>query len=258
VSHRTLTGVIAWALGLAVAAVCAWVFYGVFVYREPSRALANDGGSAQEQWQAVSDFVGEDVSTPEAVIFAPTDDSSPDVIRGNADRVDPAWARTISGATGIPQRALLSYAGTALAMQGEAPGCHLSWPTLAALGAVESGHGTHNGSRLDAAGTAYPAIYGPVLGGDLEGQTAQGPLQFIAPTWATWGADGNGDGFRNPQNLDDAALAAARYLCHYGDLSQGENWQRAIFAYNHLDSYVTLVATTSREYAQSANAVRAP
>jgi membrane-bound lytic murein transglycosylase B len=258
VSHRTLTGVIAWALVLAVAVVCGWVFYGIFIYREPSRALANDGGSAQAQWQAVSEFVGEDVSAPQAVTLAPADDSSTQVVRGNADRVDLAWARTISGATGIPQRALLSYAGTALAMQAEAPGCHLSWPTLAALGAVESGHGTHNGSRLDSAGTAHPSIFGPMLGGDLEGQTAQGPLQFIAPTWATWGADGNGDGFRNPQNLDDAALAAARYLCSYGDLSQAANWQRAVFAYNHLDAYVTQVATTSREYAQRANAVSAP
>ena len=38
-------------------------------------------------------------------------------------------------------------------------------------------------------------------------------MQFIPSTWAVVGVDADGDGERNPQDIDDAALAAAVYLC---------------------------------------------
>ena len=38
-----------------------------------------------------------------------------------------------------------------------------------------------------------------------------GPMQFIPSTWRKWATDGNGDGIGDPQNLDDAAMAAARW-----------------------------------------------
>ena len=75
-------------------------------------------------------------------------------------------------------------------------------------------------------------------------------MQFIPSTWATWGSDGNGDGVADPQQIDDAALAAGRYLCEYGDLSDAANWRRAVFAYNHLESYVNAVADAARDYAE--------
>jgi membrane-bound lytic murein transglycosylase B len=79
-----------------------------------------------------------------------------------------------------------------------------------------------------------------------------GPLQFIPDTWASWGADGNADGVADPQQIDDAALAAADYLCSYGDLSIPATWRTAVFAYNHLDSYVDEVAATANAYAAAA------
>ncbi len=37
--------------------------------------------------------------------------------------------------------------------------------------------------------------------------------------------------------MDDAALAAARYLCASGaDLATGTGWSTAVFSYNHDDS----------------------
>ena len=189
---------------------------------------------------------------------------------GNAALADPAWAIRVARQADIPVRALLGYAGASLALAAEQPGCHLGWSTLAALGDVESGHGSHDGSALGADGAARPGIFGPALDGSAfaamsdtdrgvwDGSTewdrAVGPLQFIPATWQRWGADGNGDGVDDPQQIDDAALAAGRYLCHYGELSRPDRWRAAVFAYNHVDSYVNTVAATANTYAAVAGA----
>lgn len=86
--------------------------------------------------------------------------------------------------------------------------------------------------------------------GDARWDHAIGPLQFIPSTWREWRADGDGDGRRDPHDLDDAALAAARYLCAAGgDLSTADGWTRAVLAYNHSRDYVELVAATASSYA---------
>lgn len=179
--------------------------------------------------------------------------------RGNASLVSPDWAAATTAATGIPQRALAGYAGASLALANENPQCHLGWSTLAALGWIESGHGTHAGSRIANDGVTTPAVFGPALDGTIYAAVtstdtstgwdrAMGPLQFISSTWASWGADGNGDGVADPQQIDDAALAAGRYLCHYGDLSNPDIWRTAVFAYNHVTSYVDSVAAKANDY----------
>ncbi|HSA51105.1 MAG TPA: NlpC/P60 family protein [Yinghuangia sp.] len=43
---------------------------------------------------------------------------------------------------------------------------------------------------------------------------AKGVAQFIDPTWATWGTDGDGDGKAEVTNGVDAILSAGRYDCH--------------------------------------------
>lgn len=196
------------------------------------------------------------------------DDPTAPITVGNAARVSASWAADVARRTGIPQRAVLAYAGAATALAAESPGCRLGWSTLAGLGAVESRHGTIDGSRAGADGTVRPAILGPRLdgvdfdavhdtdGGRLDGDPqwdrAVGPFQFIPSTWERWGADGSGDGVADPQQLDDAALAAGRYLCAHGDLSRPADWRRAVFAYNHLDSYVDAVAAAANAVAASA------
>ncbi len=184
-------------------------------------------------------------------------------------RVDAAWAERVASTTGIPQRALDAYASAELALAAEDPGCGVRWNTLAAIGWIESGHGTHGGSVLDVDGIARPAIFGiPLTGktsaritdtdagrwdGTAEIDRAVGPLQFIPATWETWGADGNGDGIHDPQQIDDAALAAARYLCHDSVLTDPAGWRQAVFSYNHLDSYVDAVAGVATDYAARAD-----
>jgi hypothetical protein len=67
-------------------------------------------------------------------------------------------------------------------------------------------------------------------------------MQFIPSTWSRWGADGNGDGRADPDNVFDAALAAGRYLCAGGrDLSDPAELDRAVLGYNHSEAYLRTV-----------------
>lgn len=182
--------------------------------------------------------------------------------------VDAQWSATTAGRIGIPERALRAYASAALTVQREQPSCGLGWNTLAGLGAIESAHGTHSGGVLRADGYPDPPIRGIALdgsasaaipdtdGGRFDGDAAWdravGPLQFIPATWARWGADANGDGAADPNQIDDAALAAARYLCAAGEMTSAAGWRRAVFSYNHLDSYVDDVAAAANAFARQA------
>lgn len=68
-------------------------------------------------------------------------------------------------------------------------------------------------------------------------------------TWAKWGADGNGDGVASPNQIDDAALAAARYLCASGTMTNTAGWRAAVFSYNQSNAYVNEVAAIANRYA---------
>ncbi|WP_211262366.1 lytic transglycosylase domain-containing protein [Nitriliruptor alkaliphilus] len=173
---------------------------------------------------------------------------------------------------GIPERALAAYASAALRLREERPSCNLTWVTLAGVGYVESHHGTIGGRQLLPDGTPTSPIIGVPLdggpnvraipdtdGGRYDGDTtwdrAVGPMQFIPSTWARWGADGNGDGQADPQHIDDAALAAARYLCASGrDLTHSSNWGQALWSYNRSESYIRHVLAVANTYADRANA----
>jgi membrane-bound lytic murein transglycosylase B len=181
--------------------------------------------------------------------------------------IDPGWLERTSVATGIPLRALRSYATAAHLMGSSNPGCALGWNTLAAIGQVESQHGSHDGAVLQDDGTTAPAIIGPELNGerfaavpdtdagqldgDVRWDRAVGPLQFIPSTWAVSGLDGDGDGVADPNDLDDAALAAAGYLCASGGaLDTDAAWVAAVRSYNHDDAYVESVRQQALAYAE--------
>ncbi|MDC7804820.1 lytic murein transglycosylase [Sphingomonas sp. BLCC-B65] len=182
--------------------------------------------------------------------------------------VDPVWLARVSAATGIPPRALQAYANAQLRIATEQPSCGLGWSTVAAIGAIESDHGRHGGAVPGENGYPTPAIRGPALDGDgvaaiadtdggrWDGDTlwdrAVGPMQFIPDTWSRWGADGNGDGVADPNQIDDAALATARYLCGTSAMADAAGWRSAVFAYNHLDAYVDDVAAAANRYAAAA------
>ncbi len=80
---------------------------------------------------------------------------------------------------------------------------------------------------------------------------AQGWMQFMPSTWATYGVDANGDGVRDPYNPEDAIFAAARYLSAAG--MPGDTYG-AIYAYNHADWYVAEVLANANCYAPAVGA----
>jgi len=167
---------------------------------------------------------------------------------------------------GIPTVALAAYQRAATVIDAADPTCHLGWPLLAAIGRVESDHGRHAGSLLSTDGVARPPIFSPLLDGrsgtsrigDTDGgifdrnrlvDRAVGPMQFIPSTWLVVGVDADGDHQRNPQDIDDAALAAAVYLCSgTGDLSTYSGVASAVYRYNHSTAYVDLVTRIAAEY----------
>jgi membrane-bound lytic murein transglycosylase B len=160
------------------------------------------------------------------------------------------------GGAGLPTTVLDAYLRAEASVALTDAACHLPWQLLAAIGQVESGQA--RGGAVDANGTTYSPILGPVLDGNgfanisdtdngvYDGDSlhdrAVGPMQFIPSTWASWGADGNGDGASDPNNVYDAALAAAHYLCADGrDLAVPADMDRAILGYNHSQEYLDLV-----------------
>jgi hypothetical protein len=158
---------------------------------------------------------------------------------------DPVWVAKTAAAAGIPTPAMRAYARAQLARP---TGCAIGWTTLAGIGWIESQHGTLGGRTLGEDGTSSTPIVGPALG---ELDHAYGPMQFIPATWSQWASDGDGDGLADINDLDDAAMAAMRYLCGSGyDMGTGSGWSQAIFAYNHSQEYVDNVFAAAQTYAQ--------
>ncbi|WP_433659189.1 lytic transglycosylase domain-containing protein [Nocardia sp. CA-128927] len=176
------------------------------------------------------------------------------------------WAEEQADRMAIPSVALEAYGYAAAVLARSKPDCGIAWTTIAGIASVESKHGSHGGSRIDADGTVRPPIIGipldgkpgvafvkdtdgGALDGDPEFDRAIGPLQFIPETWKRWGVDANGDGVADPQNIDDAALTAARYLCASGgDLTSEQGWQKALLTYNQSNSYLLTVRDRAAAY----------
>ncbi|WP_307828348.1 lytic murein transglycosylase [Antrihabitans sp. YC2-6] len=176
------------------------------------------------------------------------------------------WAAGQADALGIGVTALEAYGYAAAVLAQTRPDCGIGWTTLAGIASVESRHGTYRGSEVQVGGNVVPAIRGiPLDGGpgvaeipDTDGglqdgdpvhDRAMGPLQFIPETWKHWGVDANGDGRIEADNIDDAALSAARYLCASGgDLTTPEGWQRAVNTYNQSDVYLRDVRDRASAY----------
>jgi hypothetical protein len=75
-------------------------------------------------------------------------------------------------------------------------------------------------------------------------------MQFIPGTWQSVGVDGDGDGIKNPQDIDDAAMSTAVYLCSgNANLSDPGDLNQAVLRYNHSQSYVNLVVSIAKAYA---------
>ncbi len=191
-----------------------------------------------------------------------------------------AWAHQRAAIYDIPEQALYAYGHATTALQATQPDCHLGWTTLAAIGATESNHARFGGATISANGLVTPPIRGvpldgthgnatittPGAGGRSTYVRAEGPFQFLPDTWKRWGINAttptpqlttalstgttvtgaaNGD----PDNIDDAALTAGRYLCADNhDLATPTGWTSAILAYNHSTTYLGQIHTAAVRY----------
>jgi len=208
----------------------------------------------QERVEAAADVVP---PVPEGGNAAPA--AAPTVLEPNAPEQPQApqergrseletWAAGLSGPLDIPERALIGYATGELTLREEQPGCHLSWVTLAGIGKASSDHGRFGGGSLDAEGRATTALRAvPLTGaaGEAAREARIGPMQLTQAEWQR--ADVQGD----PQDIDDAAIAAGRTLCSGGtDLQAGQGWWNAIKDYRRSDLFRQQALGNAQLYAQ--------
>lgn len=165
----------------------------------------------------------------------------------------------------VPKINYEAYLSAAETMAKKQPLCGIDWRLIAGIGRVESHHA--NSGDADARGQLRTPIFGPVLDGSLAGNQvitdtdggrldgdpvhdrAVGPMQFLPSTWEHYGADADGDGTADPQNIFDAALTTARYLCDDGmDLRNPNDVTRAVLRYNNSMTYVDDVVGYARSY----------
>ncbi|HEY4278608.1 MAG TPA: lytic transglycosylase domain-containing protein [Conexibacter sp.] len=118
----------------------------------------------------------------------------------------------------------------------------IPWSVLAAIGKAECDHGRD----------PDPSCWRP---GSENYAGAGGPMQFLAPTWATYGVDADRDGRADRWNPADAIFGAANYLRASGART---DLRQAIWAYNHSDAYVADVLDIAERYRREAAAMPPP
>ncbi|WP_127360833.1 lytic transglycosylase domain-containing protein [Actinacidiphila soli] len=239
--------------GVAGTAVAAAAMAALTASQGPGFAFASQSSDATRSAVTPPPGPAIDGGSPYYTDLPPLNTASPSP--SSTPGTAPGSGTDTSG-TGLPATVLDAYQKAQSAIAATKPQCNLRWELLAAIGQVESNQA--RGGNVDAEGTTLSPILGPVLNGsgfanisdtdhgkwdgDPVHDRAVGPMQFIPSTWATWGADGNGDGDKDPNNIYDAALAAGDYLCADGrDLSVSAELDRAILGYNHSQSYLDTV-----------------
>ena len=184
-------------------------------------------------------------------------------VAGSTSSPPPSAVVNSPGALRIPAMALAAYRNAEAMMATAFPGCGVSWNLLAGIGRIESMHAY--GGATDSRGTAVKPIYGPALDGTLPGNEiivqsrsadrvtyarAMGPMQFLPGTWSRYASDGDNDGKADVQNVFDASLAAARYLCSGGlNLRNQADVMSAILRYNNSMAYARNVLSWAASYA---------
>jgi peptidoglycan DL-endopeptidase CwlO len=114
------------------------------------------------------------------------------------------------------------------------------WAVLAGIGEVESNHGRSNLPGVHSGANAFGAAGPMQIGiGGAAGNTWGGtPIHPASEVVAGVATDADGGGVANVYDPADAIAGAAKYLVEHS--VQG-NVSAAVFAYNHLESYVQAV-----------------
>jgi uncharacterized protein YycO len=130
------------------------------------------------------------------------------------------------------------------------------WVVLAGIGEVESNQGRTSLPGVQSGANAFGAA-GPMqigIGGAAGDTWGGSPVHPASEQVGGVGTDGNGDGIASVYEPADAIDGAARYLVAHGVQN---NVSGAIFAYNHLTSYVQSVLHWAGVYANGGFSVSA-
>ena len=121
------------------------------------------------------------------------------------------------------------------------------WTILAGIGTVESNNGQTSLSGVHSGQNGFGAA-GPMqigIGGAAGDTWGGAPVHPASEQVSGVATDGDGDGVASVYDPADAIAGAAKYLLEHGVL---DNVSGAIFAYNHLQSYVEDVLSWAGTY----------
>jgi cell wall-associated NlpC family hydrolase len=159
----------------------------------------------------------------------------------------PGGGTTTTAASGQAKNSIPSNYLTIYQQTGQKYG--VPWPVLAGIGEVESDHGRSNLPGVHSGANAFGAA-GPMqigIGGAAGNTWGGAPVHPASEHVNGVATDANGDGTASVYDPADAVAGAAKYLLEHGVQN---NVQAAIFAYNHLVSYVQDVLSLANRYAQ--------
>jgi peptidoglycan DL-endopeptidase CwlO len=131
---------------------------------------------------------------------------------------------------------------------------HVPWIILAGIGRVESDFGRSNLPGVHSGANAFGAA-GPMqigIGGAAGNQWGGAPVHPASEKVNGVATDATGDGIASVYVPADAIAGAAKLLLDDGVLTDVD---QAIFAYNHLESYVKSVLGWAGRYARAGHSV---
>ena len=184
--------------------------------------------------------------------------------------VDPEWTSRIAAATGFPSAPWRPTPLAHVAIAEEEPECGIDWTTIAAIGAIESDHGSHGGTLLDAERrTPSRPIIGRALDGNgvakIDGHRRRRPRRrrHVGPR-------GRADAV-HPLDLGQVGQRRERRRCRRPEpdrrrrtghrtvpvrLGPDDQPRRVagggVYSYNHDNDYVDKVARVANGFAASA------
>lgn len=160
-----------------------------------------------------------------------------------------------------PPAAVAAYQRAVVIMES-ASRCRLDWTVLAAIGRVESDHGRGPAlhAPLDGRGGrgSLPDTDAGVLDRDRRWDAPVGPMALLPSTWRSVAVDADGDGVREPRDIDDAALAAAVLLCAQGGLERPVALRAALASYHRASGFVSTVLALAARFERQAGQAPPP